>query len=81
MVKKKTASKVKRGVWYRRVRGSYLPASPEGTLLQLVLLLVALFVVIAAVYDTRDVLTVGVSALLQLVGLGALFTWIAQQKS
>lgn len=81
MAKRKSTPKLRNGAWFYKKRGSYLPATPEAWLLQAVLLVLALFIVSAAIEDTRSLLTVSATTLLQFIGLGALFSWIASNKS
>lgn len=81
MVKKKS-SKVKNGAWFVKVRGSYLPATPQGWLVHACLMACAATVIYASYYqDNRMMLLVLSSAALQLIGLGAVFTWIASKKA
>jgi hypothetical protein len=77
----KKSAKVKKGVWFVKVRGSYLACSPIGVLLQAILLLAGMLVIAMTLDDARSALAAGVSMTLQLIGLGAIFTWIASIKS
>lgn len=73
--------KAKRGAWYVKVRGSYLPANWQGVLMQLVLLGLGIGLLLQAYDDTRPLAIVIITFVLEIIGLGALFTWIAKNKS
>lgn len=77
----KKSQRTKNGAWFVKVRGSYLAKSPMGVLLQAVLLLAGLLVIAMTLDDGRPVLSAGISMVLQLIGLGAIFSWIASKKS
>ncbi len=81
MVKLKNTPKLKKGKWFYKIRGSYLPATPEGWLLHSLLLLSGICVMMLATEDSRPLVTVLATTVLQLVGLGALFTWLAAKKA
>lgn len=81
MVKSKKSPKLKKGAWFYKVRGSYMPASAEGWLAHTLLLFCSVAVLIIATYDERELLAVLSSAGIQLIGVGALFTWVASRHS
>ena len=78
---KKKSSKSKSGVWFKKVRGSYLPASPMGVLMHGILFLASLLVIATSMNSDLPIITITATLLLQLIGLGAIFTWIASQKA
>ena len=77
----KKLPKLKKGAWFVPVRGSYLPMTPQGWIMHLFLLIGAVSIIADAYYDTRSVPVIIISMLLELVGLGAVFTYLAAKKS
>ncbi len=77
----KKLPRLKRGAWFVPVRGSYLPMTTQGWLLHLLLLLGALAIIAGSYNDKRDSVTVVISMLLELTGLGTVFTYIAAKKA
>lgn len=81
MAKSKKQAKAKKHVWFRKVRGSYLPVSSEGWLMHTLLVFSIIAVLIIATGDERDFQTVAVTTVLQLLGVGVLFSYIASRQS
>jgi|GEM_PF-3688462 len=77
----KKLPKPRKGAWYVKVRGSYLPCSLNGWLMHLLLLLAVVGVFVQALGDGRSLSTVFTTTALELFGLGAIFTIIARKKS
>ena len=77
----KKLPKLKKGAWYVSVRGSYLPMTVQGWLMHLLLFTSTLAVIGDAYNDKRSFSTVVISLLLELVGLGTIFTYLASKKS
>ena len=77
----KKLPKLKKGAWFVSVRGSYLPMTAQAWLLHLMLLGLSVAVIVEAFHDKRSLIVVSVSMLLELIGLGAIFTYIASKKS
>lgn len=83
-MKKRKTQKLKKGAWFVKTRGSYLPVRLEGWLMHLVLLVVGVLMLIALAMDARDgadVVPTLTEFTLGLVFLGAVYTWLAKQKS
>lgn len=81
MKKKNQKVKLKRGAWFIKIRGSYLPQSWQGwlTYIPFVAYLVLSF---GAVFRLTDSLLVMVYLLVPAwVAAGVIMTWIAQRKS
>lgn len=79
--RKQAKSKARRQVWFRKVRGSYLPVSSEGWLMHTLLVFSVIAVLIIATGDERDFQTVAITTVLQLLGVGVLFSYIASRQS
>ncbi len=77
----KKIPKLKMGAWFVPVRGSYLPMTTQGWLLHLLLLIGTVIIIIGAYSDKRDAATVIVAMILELIGLGTVFTYIASKKA
>ncbi|MDB5182662.1 MAG: hypothetical protein JWO47_446 [Candidatus Saccharibacteria bacterium] len=77
----KKLPKLKKGAWFVPVRGSYLPMTVQGWLMHLLLLTSSVAVIAGAYSDKRDMGTVFISMLLELIGLGAVFTYLASKKA
>lgn len=77
----KKLPKLKKGAWFVPVRGSYLPMTPQGWIMHFFLLIGAVAIIADAYYDTRSVPVIIISMLLELVGLGSVFTYLAAKKS
>ena len=77
----KKLPKLKKGAWFVPVRGSYLPMTTQGWLLHVLLLLGSLAIIAGAYSDKRDAPTVIIAMLLELIGLGTVFTYIASKKA
>jgi len=73
--------KLKKGAWFYKVRGSYLPATWQGWLMHLLLLLCGVSLIIIAANDDRGWLVTGTTFILSLIGVGAVFTWFDAKKS
>jgi hypothetical protein len=74
-------ARTKNGAWFVHLRGSYLPASAEGWLLYIPLIAGAISVIFIT-YSTHVKLAVALPQIgLQLIGIGAIFSWIAARKS
>jgi len=77
----KKLPKLKKGAWFVPVRGSYLPMTPQAWLLHLLLSSSSIAVIAEAFKDKRSATTVVISLILELIGLGAVFTYIASKKA
>jgi membrane-anchored glycerophosphoryl diester phosphodiesterase (GDPDase) len=78
---KKSVKKSKKGVWFVRVRGSYLPASPIGWLLYIPF---AAYLILALVIAARDESSIGPALLFVVpnwIAAAVIMTWIAVRKS
>ncbi len=73
--------KLKKGKWFVRTRGSYLPMTPQAWLLHTLLFFGALLIILQAFEDNRILLVASVSMVLELIGLGAVFSYIASKKT
>ena len=73
--------KLKKGMWFVRVRGSYLPMTPQAWLLHAALFFGALAIIMQCFEDTRSVWAASLAMILELIGLGAIFTYIASKKT
>lgn len=82
-MKRKTSAvpKLKKGMWFVAVRGSYVPMTPQAWLLHALLVSLVVAVMISTYDDTRSLPVVAVTMVLELIGLGAIFTHIASKKS
>jgi hypothetical protein len=80
-MKKQKLPKLKKGAWFVRVRGSYLPMTPQAWLLHALLIASVVSVIYASYYDQRGLAVVVTSTILQLLGLGAIFTYIASKHA
>lgn len=77
----KKIPKLKKGAWFVRVRGSYLPMTPQAWLLHCAMV-GSVFAVISAAYsDTRSIALVILSTTLEIIGIGTIFTYIAAKKA
>lgn len=72
--------KLRKGVWFYKVRGSYLPATWQGWLLYIPLTLGTVLIIIDALNDDRNITRALLSFCLAMVSWGAIFTWIAARK-
>ena len=77
----KKLPKLKKGAWFVRVRGSYLPMTPQGWMLHFLLLTCSIAISATAYSNKRDLVTVVSTMLLELIGLGTIFTYIASKKA
>jgi heme/copper-type cytochrome/quinol oxidase subunit 3 len=77
----KKLPKLKKGAWFVRVRGSYLPMTVHGWIMHVLLLTSSVAVIASAYADKRDLTTVIISMFLELIGLGAIFTYLASKKA
>ena len=73
--------KLKKGKWFVRTRGSYLPMTPQAWLLHAFLFAGALIVIMLAFEDERNLWVASVSMVLELIGLGAIFSFVASKKT
>ena len=73
--------KLKKGAWFVKVRGSYLPMTPQGWLMHTLLLISATFIIYSMYFDNRPVVVAGITMALELIGLGTVFTYVASKKS
>jgi hypothetical protein len=78
----KKSPKLKKGAWFVKVRGSYLPMTPQGWLMHALLVGCAVVAIyMTYYYDDRALVVVLPALILQLVGIGAIFTWVASKKA
>jgi hypothetical protein len=78
---KKVTKKTKKDVWFVRVRGSYLPASPEGWLLYIPF---AAYLILTLVIAVRGESSIGLALLFVVpnwIAAAVIMTWIAIRKS
>lgn len=73
--------KLKKGAWFVKTRGSYLPMTPQAWFMHSMLLIGSVAIIYSTYSDTRAMWIVAVSMILELVGLGAFFTLVASKKS
>jgi len=78
---KQKKPKLRKGAWFYKVRGSYLPATWQGWLMHLLLLMCGLAVLVIAANDGRNWFVAGTTAVLMLIGVGAIFTWLDAKKA
>jgi hypothetical protein len=81
MKTRKKLPKARKGAWFVRVRNSYLPVTAKGWMMHAILMLGGFDVIYASYKDERTLVIVMPLMLLQLVGLGTIFTWIASRKA
>jgi hypothetical protein len=77
----KKLPKLRKGAWFVKVRGSYLPMTGQAWLLHLALLLASVAVIVLSFQDKRSILTASIAMVLELIGVGAIFTYIASKKA
>lgn len=73
--------KLKEGKWFVYTRGSYLPMTPQAWLLHTLLFFAAVIIILLAFEDNRSIWVAGIMMTLQLIGLGAIFSYIASKKT
>jgi hypothetical protein len=81
MVKKSPKRKVKKGAWFIKVRGSYLPASPAGwlTYIPYVIYLLCTFIIGWQEAPTRGLAFLFIAP--NWVVAAVIMTWVASAKS
>ena len=77
----KDVPKLKKGAWFVKVRHSYLPMTLQAWLLHGMLIVGATVIIYSAYNDRRSLPVMIVTMLLQLIGLGTIFTYIASKKA
>jgi hypothetical protein len=73
--------KAKKGAWFVKVRGSYLPASWQGWLLYVPMIGLAVWLIVCAYNSADNIAHVFGAFILAIIGVGAIFTVIAARKS
>lgn len=77
----KKMPKPKKGAWFIKVRGSYLPCSWQGWLTYIPFLIFLLTVLVAAVRTQHSVSDVFYMVFPQWVAAVVVMTWVANNKS
>lgn len=81
-MKKLGMTKRKKGAWFYSVRGSYLPCSWQGWLVEVCLVILFFFGTKVVLFGEESVQASSFFTLFTfLVALGVSATWIAQRKS
>jgi hypothetical protein len=78
---KNTYPKPKKGAWFIKVRGSYLPCSWQGALTYIPMILCLVFIIIAAVHATNSTATIVLLVFPNFVCVGLIMHWLASMKS
>ena len=83
-MKRKTSRKLpkaKKGAWFVPVRGSYLPASPEGWLTYIPFTAYLVFTLIVGFRNTDTMSMAVLFVVPNWVAAAAVMTWLAARKS
>lgn len=73
--------KPKKGAWFVPVRGSYLPASPEGWLTYVPFIAYIVFALIAGIQLTSSISMAVLFIVPNWIAAAAVMTWLASKKS
>ncbi len=77
----KKSAKLKKGAWFYKVRGSYLPATWQGWLTYIPFTIFLLTVLVAAVRTQHSVSDALYMIFPEWVAAAVVMTWIAARKS
>ena len=80
-MKNSKVPKVRKGAWFVKVRGSYLPRAWQGWLMHLLLILLVIAAFITIDDADNNIVRIVISSLVYLYAIGSLFTYIASKKS
>lgn len=81
-VMKKTKQKIKKGAWFYKVRGSYMPCSWQGWTIEVGIVVLFFFATKALLFEDEPFHASSLFTLFTyLIALGVASTWVANQKS
>ena len=78
---KQKLPKLKKGAWFVRVRGSYLPRTWQGWLMHILLVMAAIATFITIDDADGNIMRIVISGIVYLYAIGSFFTYIASRKS
>jgi hypothetical protein len=81
MATKRKLPKLKKGAWFYKVRGSYLPATWQGWLTYVPFVLFLMTVLMAAIRTQHSVSDVFYMVFPQWVAAAVVMTWVAARKA